>query len=451
VGDDGNIFEGLNVPSEEEYLNCIRCGLCLSACPIYREHLIETQSPRGRIALIRKMVEGELDPSDHLTDQMYQCMACLACNTACPVGIEPADLVLETRTLLEGHKSHWWKRPVFQGVFMRPVAMEIVTLPLRLYQKLGLQKVFHALGLGKALPTQLRDMERMVPDLPDRPLRLELPEVTPAQGGTRYRVGFFLGCVQSLMFADGSLASVEVMSRNGCEVITPRTVTCCGMPPLGYGDMESVKKMVRQNVDLFGKMDVDVIVTDCATCGSTLKDYKEILADDPVYAEPAERFSHKVRDISEFLMEIDVDPPRARLPVRVTYHDPCHLVRAQDVGSQPRDLLKMIPGLEFVEMHEADWCCGSAGTQIITHHENSMALLDRKIQNVADTGAQVVASGCPGCQLQLGLGVKQRDIDVRVVHPIQLLAEAYRNESKPECSLDSEEECEEPEDILVLG
>lgn len=444
-----NTFDGLNVPSEEEYLYCIRCGLCLSTCPTYREHLTETQSPRGRVALIRKMVEGELDPSHNLTDQIYQCMACLACDTACPVGIKPGKLVLDTRALLEEHRPRWWKVPIFGGVFRHPTVMEIGTLPLRIYQKLGLQKAFYALGLNKVLPSQLRDMERMVPTLPDRPLRLELPEVTPAQGARRYRVGFFLGCVQSLMFADGSSASVEVMSRNGCEVITPRTVTCCGMPPLGYGDMDMVKEMARQNVDVFAELDVDVIVTDCATCGSTLKDYAEILGDDPLYAEPAKAFAEKVQDISEFLIGIPLDSPKAKLPVKVTYHDPCHLVRAQNVSQQPRDLLRMIPGLELVEMKEADWCCGSAGTQIITHYHNSVALLERKMQNVADTRAEIVASGCPGCQLQLGLGVKRKDLDVRVAHPVQLLAEAYRNEGKPEDSLDSGDETEEAEEVLV--
>ena len=451
MSDNGNRFEGLHVPTEEEYLYCIRCGQCLSVCPIYREHLTETQSPRGRVALIRKMVEGQLDPTHHLTDQMYQCMACLACNVACPVGIKPADLVLETRTLLEEHEPHWWKRPLFRGFFMNPMVMTLGTLPLRLYQQLGLQKVFYALRLNKALPSQLRDMERMVPKLPKRPLHTELPEVTPAQGETRYRVGFFLGCIQSLMFADGSSAGVEVMARNGCEVITPRDVTCCGMPPIGYGDMETAKKMARHNVDLFGKLDIDVIVTDCATCGSTLKEYPKILADDPEYAGRAESFAKKVRDISEFLMQIPLEAPRARLPLKVTYHDPCHLVRGQNVSKQPRDLMRMIPGLEFVEMKEANWCCGSAGTQIITHYHNSMSLLERKAQNIADTHAEVVASGCPGCQMQLGLGTKQKGLDVRVVHPVQLLAEAYRNEDNPEFSLDRQPDAESVEEIIVIG
>ncbi len=451
MNDNGNRFAGLHVPTEEEYLTCIRCGQCLSVCPIYREHLVETQSPRGRVALVRKLVEGQLSPSHYLTDQMYQCMACLACNVACPVGIKPADLVLETRALLEEHQPHWWKRPLFRGFFMHPTVMTLGTLPLRLYQRLGLQKVFYALGLNRVLPSQLRDMERMVPRLPARPLHTVLPEITPARGETRYRVGFFLGCIQSLMFADGSSAAVEVMARNGCQVITPREVTCCGMPPMGYGDLDTVKKMARQNIEVFSKLEVDAIVTDCATCGSTLKEYPKILADDPDYAARAESFARKVRDISEFLMQIPLEPPTARLPLRVTYHDPCHLVRGQNVRKQPRDLLRLIPGLEFVEMKEADWCCGSAGTQIITHYHNSMSLLKRKTRNIAATGAEVVASGCPGCQLQLGLGVRREGLNVRVVHPVQLLAEAYRNEGKPEFALDRAPAEEPVEEVLVIG
>lgn len=447
-----NKLTELKVPNEEEYLNCIRCGLCLSVCPIYREHLIETQSPRGRIALVRKMAEGELNPSEKLTDQMYQCMACLACNAICPVGIKPTDLVLETRSLLEEYKPRWWKKLLFRGLFMHPTVMEWGMLPLRLYQRLGLRSLFHRLGLGRLLPAQLRDMERMVPAMPERPLRQVLPEITPPQGERRYRVGFFLGCIQSLMFADGSSAVIEVLSRNGCEVITPKSVTCCGMPPLGYGHMDTVRDMARQNVDVFADLDVDVIVTDCATCGSTLKEYPNILADDPAYVEKARRFAHKVRDISEFLMEIPIDPPKAELPLRVTYHDPCHLVRAQGVREQPRRLLQMIPGLQFVEMKEADWCCGSAGTQIITHYHNSVALLERKVSNIADTDAEIVTSGCPGCQLQLGLGVKRKNLTVRVAHPVQLLAEAYRNEKKTPVQIKREsEEMEQQEEVLVIG
>lgn len=418
-----------HLPTEEQYLACIRCGLCLSACPIYRETLRETDGPRARVFLTRKVVEGELDFTPGLVDNMYKCLDCEACNTVCPVGIKPADLAMELRQVI--HKATpqpWLKKPIFHGYFPHPLVQELSMLPLLIYQRLGLQKVARKLGILRLLPKQLQDMEQMVPKLPARPLRQVLPEVTPAYEEEKHKVAFFLGCFQSTIFAEGSEASVRVMARNGCRVITPKDVKCCGMPAAGYGDIDLVRDLARFNIDLFLPLDADVIVTDCATCGSTLKHYGEILADDPGYAEKAERFSGKVRDISEFLASIDIRPPKGEVPVRVTYHDPCHLVRAQNVHDQPRELLQLIPGLEFVEMKESDWCCGSAGTQILTHYHNSLAVNRRKMTNVRATEADVVATGCPGCQMQLNMGANHYQVPVEVVHPIQLLEEAYQRE-----------------------
>jgi glycolate oxidase iron-sulfur subunit len=279
--------------------------------------------------------------------------------------------------------------------------------------------------LTRILPKQIRDLEAMLPRLPQRPLRRILPKVTGSRGETKQRVGFFLGCAQSLLFADESAATVRVLSRNGCTVITPKEVECCGMPAHGYGRMDLVRKQAKRNISVFEKSDVDVVVTDCATCGSTLKEYGDYLKDDPKWAERAEEFSHKVRDVSEFLGEIPLEKPKGRIQKRVTYHDPCHLRRAQHVTEQPRDLLKMIAGLEFVELPESDWCCGSAGSQLITHYETSTQVLDRKMDNLESTQARVIASGCPGCQMQLNTGIQRRGLDVRVVHPISLLDEAY--------------------------
>jgi glycolate oxidase iron-sulfur subunit len=208
-------------------------------------------------------------------------------------------------------------------------------------------------------------------------------------------------------------------------MIAPQDVECCGMPAHGYGRLDLVRAHAKHNIALFEQSDLDVIVTDCATCGSTLKEYGEFLQDDPDWAARAEAFSKKVRDVSEFLAEIPLEKPRGRIESRVTYHDPCHLRRAQKVWKQPRSLLELIDGLEFVELPEADWCCGSAGSQLITHYETSLQVLDRKMDNLASTKAQVIVSGCPGCQMQLTTGIARRGLDVRVVHPITLLDEAY--------------------------
>ena len=415
----------LEKPAETDYLNCIRCGLCLSVCPTYREYLSETTSPRGRVALARKGLEGQLELSPNLIEQMYGCFACMACNDVCPVGIRPADLTLAMRFVQEQRQPAGWKKTLFEGLIPHPERMEAATLPLRLYEGLGIRRLVYALGLMRFMPKQLRDLEAMLPRMPQRPLRQVLPRVTKARGEEKYQVGFFLGCAQSLLFAEESAASVRVMSRNGCSVFTPKEVECCGMPAHGYGRLDLVRKQAKHNIAVFEKQDLNVVVTDCATCGSTLKEYGAYLKDDPEWAERAAKFSAKVRDVSEFLGEIPLEKPKGKVEARVTYHDPCHLRRAQKVWKQPREIMKLIDGLEFVEMPEADWCCGSAGSQLITHYETSTQVLDRKMDNLAGTKAQVVASGCPGCQMQLNTGLQRRGLNMRVVHPITLLDEAY--------------------------
>ena len=419
------LLSNFETPVESEYLNCIRCGLCLAVCPTYRESLNEIASPRGRVALARKGLEGNLELTPNLIEQMYTCLTCKACDDICPVGIRPADLALDMRHIQEQRQPAGWKKLLFKDLLAHPGRMEAATWPLRIYQALGLRRLVYSLHLTHLLPRQLRDMEAMLPRIPQRPLRKNLPAVTQARGEVKYRAGFFLGCAQSLLFAEESAATVRVLSRNGCTVIAPQDVECCGMPAHGYGRLDLVRAHAKHNIALFEQSDLDVIVTDCATCGSTLKEYGEFLQDDPDWAARAEAFSKKVRDVSEFLTEIPLEKPQGRIQSRVTYHDPCHLRRAQKVWKQPRSLLELIDGLEFVELPEADWCCGSAGSQLITHYETSLQVLDRKMDNLASTKAQVIASGCPGCQMQLTTGIARRGLDVRVVHPITLLDEAY--------------------------
>ena len=420
----------LHKPSETEYLNCIRCGLCLAVCPTYREVLSETASPRGRVALARKGLEGELQLSPNLAGQMYACFDCLACNDICPVGIRPADLAMGMRDFQEQLQPIKWKKTLFGRLIPKPIRMEAATWPLRVYEKLGIRHLVYALGLRNLLPGKVRDLEAMLPHLPQRPLRQVLPEITEANDESRYRVGFFLGCAQSLLFAGESAASVRVLARNGCTIITPKETVCCGMPALGYGLPDLVREQARVNIALFEKANVETIVTDCATCGSTLKDYGKLLADDPAWADRAATFSSRIRDVSEFLMSIPLEQPPGRIEARVTYHDPCHLRRAQGIWEQPREILKMINGLEFVELPEADWCCGSAGSQLITHYETALKVLKRKTDNIASTRAGYIASGCPGCQMQLNVGVRRRGLDVQVVHPVALLDRAYNGKKE---------------------
>jgi glycolate oxidase iron-sulfur subunit len=419
---DMNIVEK---PEESTYLNCIRCGLCLAVCPTYREYLKETVSPRGRVALARQGLDGQLELSPNLVEQMYNCFACMACNEICPVGIRPAELVMSMRHVSEQITPSKWKGALFGGLIPHPGRMELATLPLRLYEGLGLRRLVYWLGLRRLLPAYFRDLEAMLPRIPQRPLRQSLPAVTPARGETRYQVGFFLGCAQNVLFADESHATVRVLARNGCQVTSPADVKCCGMPARGYGRLDLVKEQARHNIAVFERYPLDVIVTDCATCGSTLKEYGALFEGDAAWTARAAAFSQKVRDISEFLGEIPLDKPKGQLKARVTYHDPCHLRRGQQIWKQPRDLLKMIDGLDVVELPEANWCCGSAGSQLITHPESSRKVMDRKMDNLASTGAHIIASGCPGCQMQLQTGIRRHGLKVQVVHPVTLLDEAY--------------------------
>ncbi len=424
-------WDGFEGPTDEQVNYCIRCGLCLSVCPTYKDSLRETESPRGRVALVSKAIEGELDLTRNFKDHMYRCLACLACNDICPVGIRPADLCLEARYAIHQATPTPLLKPIlFRGIFPRTGLLEAITKPVALYERSGLRKAANAVRATSVLPAQLRDMERMLPSkLPLRGTRHQLPDMVPAKGERRAHVAYFLGCVQGVMMAEGCKATVEVLAENGCDVIIPTDVKCCGMPMVGYGFKDEARKVARHNIDLLLGLNVDVVVTDCATCGSSLKEYSHWLANDPEYAERAEQFAAKVRDISEFLSEIGIRAPQGKVDARVTYHDPCHLCRAQGIREQPREMLRAA-GVELVEMEAPDTCCGSAGTQLITHYHTSIGVLETKMDRVAATQAEVIASGCPGCQMQLTVGVKRRGLDARVVHPSQLLAQAYRNSEK---------------------
>jgi glycolate oxidase iron-sulfur subunit len=424
-------WQGFEGPTQEDVNYCIRCGLCLSVCPTYKDSRRETESPRGRVALVAKAIEGELDLTRNFKDHMYRCLDCLACNDICPVGIRPADLCLEARYAIHQATPTPPLKPIlFRGIFPRTGVLEMLTKPVAIYERSGLRRVVNAARVTAVLPSQLRDMERMLPNkLPLRGTRHTLPDVIVARGERRARVAYFLGCIQGVMMAEGSRATVEVLAENGCDITVPKNVKCCGMPMVGYGFKDTAREMARHNIDLLLGLDVDAIVTDCATCGSSLKEYPHWLADDPQYAGRAREFAAKVRDISEFLAEIGIRPPKGKVDARVTYHDPCHLCRAQGIREQPREMLRAA-GVELVEMAGADTCCGSAGTQLITHYHTSVGVLERKMDNVAATEAEIIASGCPGCQMQLTLGVKRRGLKARVVHPSQLLAQAYRNEKK---------------------
>ncbi len=417
---------GPDAPDYDNLMSCVKCALCLSVCPTYAIDAMEIQSPRGRVQLMRAVDEGALPLSDTVTEHMYHCLDCRACQTVCPSGVLVGEQVILTRAAAESRRpQNWFKRFVLQQVMTRPEWLELAMWPARFYQWLGIQWFVRKTGAIRLMPRAIQSMERLLPPLPATPLRRSLPEVTPAVGERQYRVGFFLGCVMSLVFAKTSARTVRVLAENGCEVVLPKAQKCCGAPHTGEGDMETLKLLARHNVDLFNGYELDYIVADCAACSAQTKEYAHLLRDDPIYGERAATFAAKVRDITELLVEIPLKQPLEEVRQSVTYHEACHLCHAQGVSRQPREVLRAIPGMDLVEMREATWCCGSAGVYNLTHADRAQKILDRKLNNIAASGAETVAVGNPGCLLQLMAGVREAGLDIEVVHPIDLLAKAY--------------------------
>jgi glycolate oxidase iron-sulfur subunit len=394
--------------------------MCLPACPTYRETFLETASPRGRVALVRKLQEGELDQSERLLEYLSLCLDCQACASACPCGVNAGELVAEfTCERKAENRLSFMEDLVLRKLLPHPDRLEASMAPMRLYQRSGLQKLVRTLGILKMFPKPLERMEGLLPDLPEKPLRRVIREDTlPAMGKRRATVGFFLGCVMSLIFSEASRATIRLLSLLGYRVLTPKNQVCCGAPNMLAGDLAGLKASARKNVDIFEDLDVDFIVTDCGGCGAELKKYGHHL-DDPSAAS----FSDKVRDISQILamhsdeLSLLLKP----LPLKVTYHDPCHIAHCQGIRKEPRDLLKLIPGLTYMELENADACCGSAGTYNIEKPEMADRILARKIDTIRETGAEVLVTGNPGCLLQLKKGLMDQLPQVRILHLTELL------------------------------
>jgi len=403
-------------------INCMRCGMCLPSCPTYKETFLETASPRGRVALVRKIQEGELDPSERLLEYLSLCIDCQACASACPCGVNAGELVAEfTCERKAGNRLGFMEELVLRKLLPHPDRLEASMAPIRLYQRMGLQKLVRTLGVLKMFPRPLERMEGLLPELPEKPLRRVIKEDMPAMGKQRGTIGFFLGCVMSLIFSDASRATIKLLTLLGYRVITPRNQVCCGAPNMLAGDLAGLKEAGRKNVELFGGLDLDFIVTDCGGCGAELKKYGHHLED-----SAAASFSGKVRDISQVLA-IHADELKLLLrplPLKVTYHDPCHIAHCQGIRREPRDLIKHVPGLEYRELENADACCGSGGTYNIEKPEMADLILRRKIDTIRATGADVLVTGNPGCLLQLKKGLADQLPQVKIMHLTELLAQS---------------------------
>jgi glycolate oxidase iron-sulfur subunit len=426
-------FDPKNPPKQELIDACVHCGFCLSTCPSYRVIGKEMDSPRGRIYLMNAINKGEATLDETTTQHFDSCLGCLACVTTCPSGVQYDQLIAATRPQVERNQPRSLKdkliRTLIFNLFPYPNRLRIFLPLLWLYQKLGLQKLIRATGLLNLFFPRLAAMESILPEINLKSLADNLPDTIPSQGKKRYRVGVILGCVQRLFFSPVNEATVRVLTANGCEVVIPKTQGCCAALPAHQGQEAQAQALAKQMIDSFEGTDVDYIIINAAGCGHTLKEYGHILEHDPDYREKAKQFVAKVRDVQEFLAEAGLTAnlsPLTDKELTIVYQDACHLLHGQKISLQPRQLLKQIPGIKLKEPIDAALCCGSAGVYNMLQPEVADELGQQKVDNLLNTGAQLIASSNPGCSLQIKKHMKLKGKEIPLMHPMELLDYSIR-------------------------
>jgi glycolate oxidase iron-sulfur subunit len=420
-------FDAHHPPSNKLIDTCVHCGFCLPVCPTYVLWGQEMDSPRGRIYLMKLASEGAAAINPRWVSHFDSCLGCMACMPACPSGVDYGKLIEATRAQIErkhkrsiGDKLH---RQFILSTFTRPDRLRLMRWPLLAYQKSGLQTLLRGAGALKLLPKKIQAMEALLPNLSSSDA---VAEVTPAQGQKRLRVGLLLGCVQREFFPQVNAATARVLAAEGCEVIAPQEQTCCGALLVHAGEEEAALALARRTIEAFERADADIIVTNAAGCGSSVKEYGHLLRDDPQYATRAAQFAAKCKDVSEILAELEPRAERHPLRLRVAFHDSCHLQHAQGVRSQPRSVLSKIPDLDLLEIPESAICCGSAGIFNLVQPDTARELGDRKAQLIAPLSADVIATGNPGCIMQLQSSLGRAGQETPVVHTIELLDASIR-------------------------
>jgi glycolate oxidase iron-sulfur subunit len=420
-------FERTVGPREEDLARCVHCGFCLQACPTYVITSLETESPRGRIALAGALSRGEIQATPNVVQHFDLCLQCRACETACPSGVPYGRIIEGARALVQSRpdRPRSWKLRalVLRVMFAKKWRLKLAFSGLRLYQRTPLAAIAR-----RVLPKRLRQMESMLPKLPSRFFDPPVVAAQPA-GEVKATVAMLTGCIMPLTHPQTHEATVRVLARNGLRVLAPREQGCCGALHVHNGDPAAARELAKNNIAVFLNSGADYIVVNSAGCGSAMKEYAELFEGAAAWSEKARAFAGKVRDVTELLSEVGFVPPTGRVEERVTYQDSCHLVHAQKVRNAPRELLRAIPGLELVEMTAPDRCCGSAGIYNITQTEMSRRVLDEKMLDVMSTNCDVVSTANPGCMLQLDLGVRLSGGSQEVVHVVELLDRAYRAET----------------------
>jgi glycolate oxidase iron-sulfur subunit len=403
----------------EHTLDCVHCGLCLPVCPTYRETGRESSSPRGRIYMFRAVAEGRTPLNAGISEEAYLCLGCRACETACPSGVEFGSMLELARAEVNrsGLRRSWatlLERWALRGVVARPRRLSWLMSLLRVVQALRIDRFVTSL-----LPKAWREFSALAPRVPPVSDRKRLPEWTPALGKKRGRVAFFEGCVMPELFGAVNAATVRVLARNGFDVVVPSSQGCCGALHAHAGDLDFARELSRKNIAAFSAEDFDAVLVNSAGCGAALRELEHWLPGEGA------ALASRVRDVSEFLHAVGLRPPAGRLDSTVCYDDPCHLIHGQKVVEAPRRLLEQIPGLKLASHDDAESCCGAAGIYNLTHPEMSRAILDRKMKSLAEADPEFIASGNPGCIMQLRSGVRSIGARAEVVHPVELLDRSY--------------------------
>jgi len=424
------LTESLKQHLSDIYNKCLHCGLCLPTCPTYNLNYREESSPRGRLQLIHSVQNNNLKLSDIFVDEMNFCLDCQACETACPAGVRYGELLEEARNqIAEEHREPFGLR-FLKKIFLKDILpsssrTKLAAKLLRLYQKSGLEAAVDQSEILRLFSERLHGMHQLLPTINDQFFDEEVAEVLSPDEEIRGRVGFLSGCIMNVAFVNLHHDVIAVLLANGYEVVIPKAQVCCGSLHAHNGEIEMAKKLAKINIDVFSRFRFDALVVDSAGCSAFMKEYGKVLQNDLEYSERAKSFSLKVKDITEFLIEVGLKKKSNPVRKKVTYHDACHLVHTQKISQQPRRLIETIPGIELIELPEATWCCGSAGIYNVVRHADSMKILERKMTNIQKTGADIVMASNPGCHFQLQYGIKKAALKMEVMHPISLLAKSY--------------------------
>ena len=409
--------------------DCVHCGFCLPSCPTYQSWGEEMDSPRGRIHLMKMIADGKQPLTPAAVDHFDRCLGCMACVTACPSGVQYNALIEQTRAMVERDHRRGLADRMFRGMifalFPYPRRLRLAMAIQLIYQRIGLRWLVHRLGLIRLLPRRLRNLEALMPPVSVAKLADRLPAALPAAGPRRTRVALLPGCVQRVYFPEVNQATLRVLAAEGCEVVVPPALGCCGALSLHAGRDGEARRFARAAIAALEQTGADAVVVNSAGCGSSMKEWGHLFAGEPAWAERARAIAAKVKDISELLAAQPAVAERHPVRLRVAYHDACHLAHAQRIRAEPRALLAAIPGLELVEL-DSDTCCGSAGVHNLLEPESAREIGERKVDSVLAAAPDLLVSANPGCTLQIQMLLRERGRDVRTAHPIEVLDASIR-------------------------